>query len=187
MRTKNGRRLQAVFWNAFFNGKVLVFFLKISPKVFLCGVRLLNEASFASFNGLAPKRGSYMCCKVGHPHRMAILTHLPQVPHICFIESGQHWFRQWLVAYSAPSHYLNQCWVIVNWTLRNRLQWNFNQNTKLFIHENASENIVCEMATILCRGRWVNSTNHKMWPIVRGDVPSFISALTHLYSRPSFI
>ena len=24
--------------------------------------------------------------------------------------------RLWLVAYSAPSHYLNQCWVIVNWT-----------------------------------------------------------------------
>ena len=43
--------------------------------------------------------------------------------------------------------------VIVDWTLRNKLQWNFNQYTKLFIHENASENIVCEMAS---RGRWVN-------------------------------
>ena len=32
-----------------------------------------------------------------------------------------------------PSHYLNQCWIIVNWTLRNKLLWNFNQNTKLFI------------------------------------------------------
>ena len=29
-----------------------------------------------------------------------------------------------------PNHYLNQCWVIVNWILRNKLQWNFNQNTK---------------------------------------------------------
>ena len=36
-----------------------------------------------------------------------------------------------------PSHNLNQCWVIVNWALRNKLQWNFNLNTKLFIHENA--------------------------------------------------
>ena len=26
---------------------------------------------------------------------------------------------------------------------------------KLFIHENAYENIVCEMADILSRGRWV--------------------------------
>ena len=38
-----------------------------------------------------------------------------------------------------PSHYLNQCWVIVNGTLRNKLQWNSNQNTKVFIHENASQ------------------------------------------------
>ena len=39
--------------------------------------------------------------------------------------------------------------VIVN---RNKLQWNFNQTTKFFIHENASETIVCEMAAILSRG-----------------------------------
>ena len=42
---------------------------------------------------------------------------------------------KWLVAYSVPSHYLNQFWDIVNWTLRKKLQWNFNQNTKLFIHK----------------------------------------------------
>ena len=51
------------------------------------------------------------------------LTHLPLVPHICVSGSVQHWFRQRLVAYSAPSHYLNQCWIIVNWTLRNKVQW----------------------------------------------------------------
>ena len=82
------------------------------------------------------------------------LTPLPPVLHICVSESGQHWFRKWLVAYSTPSHYPNQCWVIVNWTLKNKLQWNFNQTTKLFIQENASENIICEMAAILSRGRW---------------------------------
>ena len=60
-------------------------------------------------------------------------------------------------AYSAPSHYLNQCWFIVDWALMNKLQWNFNRNTKFFIHKNASENIVCEMAVILFRGRWVNN------------------------------
>ena len=26
-----------------------------------------------------------------------------------------------------PSHYLNQCWNIVNWTIANKLQWNFHQ------------------------------------------------------------
>ena len=39
---------------------------------------------------------------------------------------------------------------------RNKLQWNFNQNIKLFIHENAYEKIVCETAAILSMGRWVN-------------------------------
>ena len=50
-----------------------------------------------------------------------------------------------------PSHYLNQCWNIVNWTLGNKLQWNFNQNSNIFIQENAFENGVCEMASI-CLG-----------------------------------
>ena len=40
-----------------------------------------------------------------------------------------HWFRSWLVAWMTPSHYLNQCWSIVNWTLRNKRQWNFNRNS----------------------------------------------------------
>ena len=57
-----------------------------------------------------------------------------------------------LVQAMAASHYLKQCWVIVNLTRRNELQWNLNQNTELFIQENASENIVCEMAAILSRG-----------------------------------
>ena len=56
----------------------------------------------------------------------------------------------------------------------NKLQWNFNQNTKLFIHENASEKIVCEMVAILSRGRWVNNTQsmerfHKISPGILND------------------
>ena len=70
------------------------------------------------------------------------------VPHICVGEVNQHWFRNWLVVYPAPSHHLNQCQLIVNWTLRNKLQWNSNQNTKLPIHENAFANVVLEMAVI---------------------------------------
>ena len=63
--------------------------------------------------------------------------------------ASQHWIRKWLVACSAPNHYLNQCWVFVSCTLRNKLQWNFNQNTKPLNDEYASQNIVCEMAAIL--------------------------------------
>ena len=71
--------------------------------------------------------------------------------------------------YSVPSHYLNQCWVIVNWTLRSKLQWNINQNTNIFIQENASKNIVCETAAILSTGRWV-----KEWVTIGGSwVPTY--------------
>ena len=51
----------------------------------------------------------------------------------------------------APSHYLNQCWNIVNSNLRNKLQWNNKQNSFIFIQENAFENVVCEMTAILSR------------------------------------
>ena len=42
--------------------------------------------------------------------------------------------------------------LIVNWILRNKFQWNFNHNKKLFIHENAYKNIFGEMAAILSWG-----------------------------------
>ena len=93
-----------------------------------------------------------------HIHAHNWLTDPPTlVSHtcICVSESGQLWFREWLVAYSAPSYYLNQCWLIVNWLLTNKLQWNLNQNINLFVDENAYENIFCEMKAILSRGRWV--------------------------------
>ena len=38
--------------------------------------------------------------------------------------------------------------------LGNKFQWNFNQNSKFFIHENATENVVCETPAILSRGGW---------------------------------
>ena len=43
-------------------------------------------------------------------------TELILLPHMCVKESGQHWFRR--VVYFAPSRCLNQCWVIVNRTIR---------------------------------------------------------------------
>ena len=59
-----------------------------------------------------------------HFHVMTLwvlLTHCDWVTHICQ-ENNHHWFRYWLVAWPAPSHYLNQCWNIVDWTLENKFQ-----------------------------------------------------------------
>ena len=58
--------------------------------------------------------------------------------------------------WSVPSHYLNQWWNIVNWTYRNKLWWNFNRNSYIFIQENAFETGVWEMAAILSRPQFVN-------------------------------
>ena len=72
--------------------------------------------------------------------------------------SNHHWFSSWLVASSAPSHYQNQCWNIVNKTLKNKLQWNFNRNSNNFIQENAFESVVCEKTAILSRPQCVKRT-----------------------------
>ena len=80
----------------------------------------------------------------------------PLVPNICTSVLGQHCFRQWLVACSVPSHYLNQCWFVVNWMFRNNFQWKFIRNPYIFIKKNECENTVSEMAAILSRGWWVN-------------------------------
>ena len=50
---------------------------------------------------------------------------------------------------------LNQCRLIINWTIRNKLWWNFSQKWNCSNQENAFENVVCEMAAILSRRRWV--------------------------------
>ena len=45
-------------------------------------------------------------------------------------------------------HYLNQCWFDVYCTIRYKFQWNFNQNTAIFIQENVFENIICKRVAI---------------------------------------
>ena len=57
-----------------------------------------------------------------------------------------------VVAWSAPSHYLNQCWNIANWTLEDKLQWNLNENSIIFIQENAIENVVCQNGGYFVQG-----------------------------------
>ena len=84
--------------------------------------------------------------------------------HVCTVPLGLKslsstpFIHQWISSaliqimaftYSAPSHYLNQCWHIVNWTIGNKFQWNFNRNSNIFIQENAFENVLCQNGTSL--------------------------------------
>ena len=45
--------------------------------------------------------------------------------------------------------------LLVIWTFGNKLQWNFNKNSYIFIQENAFENVVWKMATISSRPQCV--------------------------------
>ena len=44
----------------------------------------------------------------------------------------------------------------------NKLQWKFSQNSCIFIHENAIESVVCEMAAMLSRPQCVKNRVHKL-------------------------
>ena len=69
--------------------------------------------------------------------------------------SDHHWFRYCLGAWSAPSHYLNQCWNIVN---PNKIRWNLKWNSYIFVQENVFEIVICEMAVILSPPQCVNGS-----------------------------
>ena len=58
--------------------------------------------------------------------------------------------------------------LIVNWILRNTFQWNWDQNTKLFVHKKSFENVVYEMAATLSRGltRTISSVTGTGWHVV---------------------
>ena len=68
--------------------------------------------------------------------------------HICVDELCQDWFRQWLVAWTAPSQYPIPC-------------WNFDHFSKhsIFIKQYTFENVVCcGMPAILPLSQWDIST-----------------------------
>ena len=69
-----------------------------------------------------------------------------------------------------PSHYQNQCWNIVNWTLRNKLQWKFYWNSYIFIQENALENVAWKMAAILSRPQCVNCIMYQPDPRIKDQL-----------------
>ena len=76
--------------------------------------------------------------------------------HSSFHARSWH-FRNWLVALSAPSHYLSQCWNIVNSNFSNKLQWNLKRNSCILVkkmHLNISSEIwrsCCLVLNVLIR------------------------------------
>ena len=48
----------------------------------------------------------------------------------------------------SPGRHQTIIWTILDWALRNKLQWNLNRNSYIFIQENAFENVVRKMSAI---------------------------------------
>ena len=57
---------------------------------------------------------------------------------------------------------------IYSWLrIGNKVQWNLNQNTTVFIQGNWFESVVCKIAAILS---WPQCVNHHCWPWTWGNV-----------------
>ena len=85
-----------------------------------------------SYTSMQYVQGSVERCALKY-----FVTHPGWVMHIFVRKIKYHWFRYWFVTWSTPSHYLNKCQFIINWTIGKKFQWNLNKNLQLFIPENA--------------------------------------------------
>ena len=95
-------------------------FVSINPNIYCDIMTYAHLTLHPSISIL--RLGCCSCPNQSYVIWSAWLTHRGPVMHLYIGNLARHWFRQWLVACSAPSHYLNQCWLNVKWTLRNKLQ-----------------------------------------------------------------
>ena len=80
---------------------------------------------------------------------MRPLTHWGLVTHICVSEVGHrhNWFRWWLIAWGHQAIALtNTDLLSIGHPGKKKLQWNSNQNSTIFIEQNAFENVVCSFS-----------------------------------------
>ena len=66
------------------------------------------------------------------PGVMWYLCTMPQGLH-SWTHRGWMTFIKFLVTCPVPSHYPNQCWLIIQSALKNKIRWNVNQNKGIFI------------------------------------------------------
>ena len=85
-------------------------------------------------------------------------THCKRVTPIYVNKPGHHWLKKLMrVAYSAPSHCVNQCWSVVSWSLRSKFRWNLNIK---YVLENEK--------TTTCNYEWLlRNGGHFVHPLMR--------------------
>ena len=77
------------------------------------------------------------------------------------------------------SYYLNQHWHIIDLTLWNKFKWNFNQNTNIFLQENAFEYVVCKMSVILSQPQCIKNVFVKMSLVTMNSEQSLLIRCHH--------
>ena len=88
---------------------------------------------------------------------LMLLTNWGRVTHICINELTIIGSDNGLSPGRRQAIIWNNDGLLLIEPLGTKLQWNFNQNSNIFIQENALEHVVCEIASILSRPQCVNS------------------------------
>ena len=80
---------------------------------------------------------------------------------------GRHWLRYMAWCLAAPSHYLNQCWLMISEVLWHSPDSNFTENTQDICRWNGFEVYLFETVVKSARGQWVKSlrsvTHMSLW------------------------
>ena len=80
-----------------------------------------------------------------------LITHWGRVTHICVGNLTSIGSYNGLSPGRRQAIIWTNAGIFVNWTLGNKLRWNFNQNSNIFFQENPFENVVWNIAAILSR------------------------------------
>ena len=68
---------------------------------------------------------------------------------------------------------MNQCWFILDWNIRNKLQCNSNRYAKIFIRENAFQNGVWKMMVICFGLNMLKLLYYPVWADITGVSPDY--------------
>ena len=91
---------------------------------------------------------------------MIFLHYYVLVQHVLYLYQPTEAEWRTYLSCLAPGHYLNQNWVIGNWTNRSIFQWNMNRSTFSWIKTIFDfKDIVCKVPANLFSTRYVGSIN----------------------------
>ena len=98
---------------------------------------------------------NHVCSSVSVCNWFYKLIHGPQKQILVFF-GLEFWILAWRSNGKIMELFSEIFWepCIINWSLRNKLQWNFNRNSYIFIQQNAFENVISKMATICLNTPW---------------------------------